>query len=267
MRRRRRPTGSSPTITTSRGTEARAATPVGSGGELGAQLAEAPAGTRQARACPRRPRAGRARTRGRPTTAPASRVKPFGVIHHGLRCIATNSAPRTELAERDVEVAERQVVARVADHDRRDGLGASIRLVRGEELLAGPLPPRVRCGEHEERLAGVLGRGVRGRRRGSGDDLGAIDLEPGRLPERRRKRRAVRRREVGHDPIRDAAPAQLDHRLGCALDRRALEHQDAVRVEDEGAHALERGAQVTRRFWRLASVAKRDSGFGARTRW
>ena len=27
------------------------------------------------------------------TSAPASSVKPFGVIHHGLRCIATNSAP------------------------------------------------------------------------------------------------------------------------------------------------------------------------------
>ena len=38
------------------------------------------------------------------TTAPASSVMPLGVIHHGLRCIATKLCAAVELAERDVHV-------------------------------------------------------------------------------------------------------------------------------------------------------------------
>ena len=49
--------------------------------------------------------------------------------------------------------AVRQVVARVADDDRRDRLRPGVRLVRGQDLLAVPLPPRVRRGKHEQRPA------------------------------------------------------------------------------------------------------------------
>jgi len=60
-------------------------------------------------------------------------------------------------------------------HEELISLGASIRLVRGQELLTGPLPPRVGCSDDEERSSGVLARGVVRCGAGRGDDLGAVD--------------------------------------------------------------------------------------------
>ena len=65
----------------------------------------------------RRPRS---RTRARRRTPPASSVSPFGVSHHGLRCIASELGAAAEMPEGDVEVPVRQVVAGIADDDRRD---------------------------------------------------------------------------------------------------------------------------------------------------
>ena len=94
--------------------------------------------------------------------------RPCGVSHHGLRCIARNVGAAADQPEGDVHVPVRQVVARVADDDRGDGARrGGVGLVGGQHRLAGELAPRVVGGEHEQRPARVIGRGVggRGRRR------------------------------------------------------------------------------------------------------
>ena len=119
-----------------------------------------------------------------------------------------------ELPIGDVEVPVAEVVARVADDDRRDRLLPSVRLVRHHDRLAGPLPSRVGRGQDEQRRARVVLRRVRGGCRGGRDDLRAVDRQARCLAERAREGRAMGRREVGDDSVWDPTAPQLDQRFG-----------------------------------------------------
>ena len=138
------------------------------------------------------------------TAAPASSVAPRGVSHHGLRCIARNVGAAADQAERRVEIAIREVVAAVADDDRRDVRRAGLGLLARQQMLAVELPQRVRGRQDEQRPAGEarqrVGRG--GRRRG--DEPVGRDRRAA-LGESRGQRLPVCEREVRDHAVRDPA--------------------------------------------------------------
>ena len=70
----------------------------------------------------------------------------------------------SKLPEGDVEIRKREVVTGVADHDRGDGLGPGVRLRRRNEVLAVPLPLRIRRGKDEQGRAWVVSGRVAGGR-------------------------------------------------------------------------------------------------------
>ena len=147
----------------------------------------------------------RSRTRARRRTPPASSVSPFGVSHHGLRCIARSSAPpRTSRKATSMFRYDRSSPASPMTTAATVPGGAASASSAVEQRLAVELAARVVGGEHEQRPAGVARRGVGGRGRRPGDDPVRVDRQAA-LREPAGERLAVELREVRHDPERDAA--------------------------------------------------------------
>ena len=86
-------------------------------------------------------------------------------------------------------------------------------------------------GPARERPGGVAGAARQGGHDPIGRDAQAQALAPGR------QCRPAHERGVGHDAVRDAAPIDLGHGLLGARDRLALEHEDAVEIEQQATDA------------------------------
>ena len=112
-----------------------------------------------------------------------------------------------------------------------------IGLVRGDDRLAVELAPGVVGGEHEQRPAGVAGRGVGGGGRGPRDDPVRVDRaarpcanQPASVSRWSCEKLVTTRNGMPRWP--SDATASTDPGSGFAL-----EDEDAVGIEDEAAHA------------------------------
>jgi len=149
-----------------------------------------------------------------------------------------------QVAKRDVEVAEGERVAGVADDDRIDAGASDVGLLGREHALALPLAEGIGLGEDEQRPAGMV-RGRPGSRGGRGrDDQLRLRRQARGVCEGARQRGAMARRKVRDDAVRDPPGFQGLDRPHRSRDRDAAVEQDAVGIEDEGSDAVERRSEI-----------------------